>query len=56
MTSPSHVPTEPVRRVGRGFFPLDEELVLLPGSLAPNVQEHLAHVASWMPLVVPLRC
>lgn len=33
----------------RGFFPLDEELGLLPGSLAPSLQEQLAHVASWMP-------
>jgi hypothetical protein len=31
------------------FFPLDEELALLPGSLAPRQQEHLTHLASWMP-------
>lgn len=31
------------------FSPLDEELALLPGSLAPRQQEHLAHLASWMP-------
>ncbi len=31
------------------FFPLDEELVLLPGSLAPRQQEHLAHLACFMP-------
>ena len=31
------------------FFPLDDELGLLPGSLAPRQQEHLVHLASWMP-------
>ena len=31
------------------FFPLDEELGLLPGNLAPRQQEHLVHLASWMP-------
>ncbi|HEY6411332.1 MAG TPA: hypothetical protein VIY29_28055, partial [Ktedonobacteraceae bacterium] len=31
------------------FFPLDEELGLLPGQLAPRQQEHLAHLASCMP-------
>ncbi len=35
--------------VGRVFFPLDEELALLPGNLAPRQQEHLVHLASWMP-------
>ncbi len=40
---------EPVPPVGPGFFPLDEELALLPGSLAPSLQEHLTHLASWMP-------
>jgi hypothetical protein len=35
--------------VGTVFFPLDEELALLPGNLAPRQQEHLAHLASWMP-------
>jgi hypothetical protein len=40
---------EPVPRVGRVFFPLDEELALLPGRLTPKHQEHLAHLGSWMP-------
>src|SRR5947207_12813972 len=31
------------------FFPLDEELGLLPGSLAPRQQEHLVHLACFMP-------
>ncbi len=39
-----HVPS-----VGRVFFPLDDELGLLPGNLAPRQQEHLVHLASWMP-------
>lgn len=40
---------EPVQRVEQDFFPLDEELALLPGNLAPSLQEHLSHLASWMP-------
>jgi hypothetical protein len=35
--------------VGRGFFPLDEELELLPGRLTPSGQEHLIRLSSWMP-------
>lgn len=31
------------------FFPLDEELGLLPGNLAPRQQEHLVHLACFMP-------
>lgn len=37
------------QRVGRVFFPLDEELALLPGTLAPKQQRHLVQLASWMP-------
>jgi hypothetical protein len=40
---------ERARAVGRVFFPLDEELGLLPGNLAPRQHEHLVHLASWMP-------
>ena len=40
---------EPVRPVVSGFFPLDEELALVPGTLAPSIQDHLTHLASWMP-------
>jgi hypothetical protein len=36
--------------VEKAFFPLDEELALLPGSLAPRQQEHAIHLASWMPI------
>ena len=32
-----------------GFFPLDEELQLLPGHLTPSVQEGLVHLSTWMP-------
>jgi len=35
--------------VGRGFFPLDEELELLPGRLTPRGQEELIRLSSWMP-------
>jgi hypothetical protein len=35
--------------VGKVFFPLDEELELLPGNLAPRQQEHLIHLACFMP-------
>lgn len=40
---------EPAPTVGLVFFPLDEELVLQPGSLTPRQREHLAHLAVWMP-------
>jgi len=35
--------------VEKVFFPLDEELGLLPGNLAPRQQEHLVHLACFMP-------
>jgi len=35
--------------VGKVFSPLDEELGLLPGNLAPRQQEHLVHLACFMP-------
>jgi hypothetical protein len=35
--------------VGKVFFPLDEELRLLPGALAPRQQEHLVRLACFMP-------
>jgi hypothetical protein len=37
------------RSVGKGFFPLDEELKLLPGMLTPYGHECLVRLASWMP-------
>lgn len=40
---------EPAPRVGAGFFPLDEELVLEAGSLTPQVLEWLVRLAAWMP-------
>ena len=41
--------------MGRVFFPLDEELRLLPGNLAPRQHEHLIHLASWMPFAWAVR-
>lgn len=35
--------------MGKGFFPLDEELGLLPGSLTPLGHEQLVRIAGWMP-------
>src|SRR5581483_5468696 len=47
--SPSREPMEAAQSVGRVFFPLDEELALPTGNLAPRQQEHLVHLAAWMP-------
>jgi hypothetical protein len=33
----------------RGFFPLDEELELLPGILTPSGHESLVRLCGWMP-------
>lgn len=38
-----------VPHVRAGFFPLDEELQLLPGSLTPALQEALVRLGAWMP-------
>jgi hypothetical protein len=38
-----------VRPVDRGFFPLDEELELLPGVLTPQGHECLVRLSGWMP-------
>jgi hypothetical protein len=40
---------ESVPRVKVGFFPLDEQLGLVAGSLSPSSQEQLVHLATWMP-------
>ena len=37
------------RSVGKGFFPLDEELELLPGELTPSGHENLVRLSGWMP-------
>ena len=34
---------------GRAFSPLDEELALLPGTLAPRLVESVARLGTWMP-------
>ena len=38
-----------VHSVGKGFFPLDEALGLLPGMLTPHGHECLVRLAAWMP-------
>jgi hypothetical protein len=38
-----------VRRVGPDFFPLDEELALLPGSLTPHAYECMVRLGAWIP-------
>src|SRR5881398_1079049 len=40
--------TAPAPPAARGFFPLDEQLGLLPGSLTPCLHEHLVRLGSWM--------
>lgn len=35
--------------VSGGFFPLDDELQLLPGRLTPALAESLVHLGTWMP-------
>src|SRR5712691_7247777 len=45
--SPSPGATVPAPPAGRGFFPLDEELGLLPGALPPRLHEHLVRLGSW---------
>lgn len=35
--------------MGQAFFPLDEQLALLPGQLTPFVEECLVRLGSWMP-------
>jgi hypothetical protein len=34
---------------GQAFFPLDEELALLPGTLTPNLQADLVRLGAWLP-------
>ena len=38
-----------VRCATPGFFPLDDELQLLPGCLTPRLQEQLTRLGAWMP-------
>ena len=47
------------RTVAKAFFPLDNELALLPGRLTPLLQDHLAHLGTWMPFakaIALLKC
>jgi hypothetical protein len=48
-TSPLLAATGSARPAGPGFFPLDEELALLPGSLTPRLQEALARLSTQQP-------
>jgi hypothetical protein len=45
--------TAPTAR--RAIFPLDEQLLLLPGRLTPLLQDHLAHLGAWMPVAQAAR-
>jgi hypothetical protein len=38
-----------------GFFPLDDQLGLVAGSLTPCSQDHLVHLAVWMPFEQAVR-
>ncbi len=38
-----------VHNAGKRFFPLDEELKLLPGILTPHGHECLVRLSGWMP-------
>ncbi len=35
--------------MAQAFFPLDDELELLPGALTPSLQEDLVHLGTWLP-------
>lgn len=37
------------RTAAQAFFPLDDELELLPGTLTPSLQEDLVRLGAWMP-------
>ena len=39
----------PVPLVGRGLFPLDDELELVPGTLTPHLHASLVRLGSWLP-------
>jgi hypothetical protein len=41
--------------VGPGFFPLDEELGLVPGMLTPRLQEGLVRLGTWLPFAPAAR-
>lgn len=41
--------------MARGFFPLDEELQLLPGKFTPTVVESMVRLGAWMPFTSAAR-
>src|SRR3990172_1665673 len=47
--SPSHAVTPPVRPAAPVFFPLDEELALLPGDFTPTLVESMVRVGTQTP-------
>src|SRR5262245_17736323 len=48
-TSRSRAAMAIVAPVRRAIFPLDKQLALLPGLFTPLLQNHLAHLGTWMP-------
>ena len=48
-SSPSNAAMVSARPVGAGFFPLDDELGLLPGQLTPCLQEGLVRLSTHIP-------
>src|SRR2546423_13230636 len=44
-----------VRPAGPVFFPLDEELELLPGELTPSLVESLVRLGIWLPFLPAAR-
>src|ERR1700687_1579221 len=47
--SDSHAVMQLARNAAQGFFPLDEELALLPGTLTPSLQEDMVRLGARMP-------
>ena len=47
--SPSNEPVASVPAAVPGFFPLDEQLALLPGKLTPQLHGWLVRLSAWMP-------
>jgi hypothetical protein len=48
-TSRSRAATATAPSAGKVIFPLDKQLALLPGLFTPLLQNHLAHLGTWMP-------
>lgn len=48
-SSPLNAATVSAPPAGQAFFPLDEQLALLPGRLTPRLHEWLVRLGTWMP-------